>query len=234
MLSLTDRKTRRVGTSPPGLGGDVERVRAGEQKRSSATMKGKQKLQGCRLRPPSALKPVGLESRACHWSARGGSAGGSGRWPAKQRLRRVACALITPVPGLNRPRCRSVAQPGSAHRSGRWGRRFESSHSDQQLNGSLPKSLAEIVAIRAHSSSGNSTKIKWSHQPLGAAALCRAGLAQRVDLRHVPSRARLSQRQAPRRRGISWTYWWSTWAALMLKSLQPDTAISGSSLPGQK
>ena len=39
-----------------------------------------------------------------------------------------------PGAGLNRSECRSVAQPGSAHRSGRWGRRFESSHSDQQLN----------------------------------------------------------------------------------------------------
>jgi hypothetical protein len=48
----------------------------------------------------------------------------------------------------------------------------------------------------------SSQKIKWPHEPFNAAALCRAGLAQRVDLRHVPLRTPCSKRQAPRRRGI--------------------------------
>jgi hypothetical protein len=42
--------------------------------------------------------------------------------------------------------------------------RLVDSHSDQQLNESLPKSVAKVVAIRAYSSSRNSTKIKWSHR----------------------------------------------------------------------
>ncbi len=53
--------------------------------------------------------------------------------------------------------------------------RLADSHSDQQFNELLPKSLVKVVAICSRSSSGNPIKLKWSHQPLGEAVCAARG-----------------------------------------------------------
>ncbi len=81
---------------------------------------------------PARLAPGSAPPRSPRLRRRAGSAFSASH--SQRSISSITLLAVCETRGYKPPSCRSVAQPGRALRSGRRGRRFESCHSDQEIN----------------------------------------------------------------------------------------------------